>query len=91
MGDTSFDRRLRDLSAGAQPLVRIEAGARQPSALPAGPVHLTAAGRKVLAGAADAVALNGFDRWLGGVYLQAPPGGEPAWRWDPDQGRLKRA
>jgi hypothetical protein len=33
------------------------------------------------------VRLNGIDRWLGGVHLQ---GGEAAWRWDADAGRLAR-
>jgi hypothetical protein len=40
---------------------------------------LTAAGRRVLSGAADQVALNGVDRWIGGVHLH---GREARWRWD---------
>ena len=32
-------------------------------------VALTDAGRGVLDGAADHVALNGIDRWIGGVHL----------------------
>jgi uncharacterized protein DUF1835 len=43
------------------------------------PLELTPAGRAVLAGEADHVALNGIDRWLGGVHLR---GAEAAWRWD---------
>jgi hypothetical protein len=46
------------------------------------PLRLTAAGRDVLAGAADHVALNGIDRWIGGVHLQ---GHEAAWRWHEGQ------
>lgn len=49
--------------------------------LPAGPEdrwRLTAAGADVLAGRADHVALNGIDRWLGGVHLH---GRSAAWRW----------
>ena len=39
----------------------------------------TVAGRRVLWGEADHVALNGVDRWIGGVHLH----GEAArWRWD---------
>jgi hypothetical protein len=39
----------------------------------------TAAGRRVLRGEADHVALNGIDRWIGEVHLH----GEVArWRWD---------
>jgi hypothetical protein len=33
----------------------------------------------VLRGEADQVALNGIDRWVGGVHLQGP---EARWRWD---------
>jgi hypothetical protein len=43
------------------------------------PVALTDAGRRVLDGAADHVALNGVDRWIGGVHLM---GRSPGWRWD---------
>jgi hypothetical protein len=42
-------------------------------------VALTDAGRRVLDGAADHVALNGIDRWIGGVHLV---GRDVAWRWD---------
>jgi hypothetical protein len=42
-------------------------------------LRLTPAGRRVLRGEADHVALNGIDRWVGGVHLV----GETArWRWD---------
>src|SRR5688500_19319846 len=34
---------------------------------------------RVLAGEADHVALNGVDRWIGGVHLQ---GRDVRWRWD---------
>ena len=40
---------------------------------------LTDAGRRVLDGAADHVALNGIDRWIGGVHLV---GRDVPWRWD---------
>jgi hypothetical protein len=42
-------------------------------------VRLTGAGAQVLAGGADHVALNGIDRWIGGVHLR---GRHPRWRWD---------
>ena len=39
---------------------------------------LTADGEAVLNGTADHIALNGIDRWLGGVHVTtASP-----WRWD---------
>ena len=43
------------------------------------PLALTSPGRAVLAGEADQVALNGIDRWIGGVHLS---GREAPWRWD---------
>jgi hypothetical protein len=42
-------------------------------------VHLTGTGARVLAGQADQIALNGIDRWIGGVHLQ---GRHVPWRWD---------
>jgi hypothetical protein len=45
----------------------------------AGTVAVTDTGRRVLDGAADHVALNGLDRWVGGVRLV---GRSVAWRWD---------
>ena len=45
----------------------------------------TAEGEAVLAGEADAVELNGVDRWYGGVHLE---GSEPAWRWNRHDRRL---
>jgi len=56
------------------------ATARTPLLNHNGRYALTDAGRAVLAGEADAVRLNGIDRWLGGVHLSGP---EAAWRWDP--------
>ena len=40
---------------------------------------LTDTGARVLAGHADHVALNGLDRWIGGVHLVGP---DAAWRFD---------
>ena len=40
---------------------------------------LTSTGRSVLDGQVDHVALNGVDRWIGGVHLA---GHRVAWRWD---------
>jgi hypothetical protein len=40
---------------------------------------VTGAGRRVLAGEADHVELNGIDRWVGGVRLH---GAAARWRWD---------
>jgi len=42
-------------------------------------LKLSESGCRVLAGKADAVALNGVDRWIGGVRLK---GRRVRWRWD---------
>jgi len=48
-------------------------------------VSLTDTGRRVLAGKADHIALNGIDRWLGGVHLS---GNQVRWRWDDRSQRI---
>ena len=91
MGDTTFWGRVRDLAAADTPLVTLEVEPHDdPGLLPGGMVTITEAGREVLAGRADAVRINGFDRWLGGVHLTAASGGDVAWRWDASAGRLAR-
>lgn len=67
LGDSIFFDYLRGLAGGAVPLAEPRGEAFAP----------TEAGAEVLAGTADAVALNGIDRWLGGVHLE----GEAPWRW----------
>jgi hypothetical protein len=42
-------------------------------------LRLTDTGARVLAGGVDHVALNGIDRWIGGVHLH---GRHVRWRWD---------
>ena len=91
LGDTVAWSYLTDLGRGPRPLVAQPDGAPLP---PPGDdfVHrsiaLTDAGRAVLAGSADRVALIAFDRWLGGVHLAGPA---PAWRWDAAAERLVAA
>jgi hypothetical protein len=50
-------------------------------------VAITDAGRSVLSGRADRVALCGLDRWFGGVHLR--PGN--LWRWDDETQRIRPA
>jgi hypothetical protein len=77
LGDTwRFDRMTRSLTADT-PLM---------TGRPAGPavdrrteLRLTDVGRRVLDGQEDQVALNGVDRWIGGVHLV---GHLVPWRWD---------
>ena len=65
LGDTWAFAALDRLAAGDVPLLDGQ--------------RLTDAGGRVLRGEADHVALNGVDRWVGGVHLR---GRSVAWRWD---------
>jgi hypothetical protein len=69
LGDDTAFARLEELASGPHPLLTRE-------------LALTDAGADVLAGRADRVALNGFDRWLGGMHLRA---GNGLWRWDAER------
>jgi hypothetical protein len=86
MGDSSWWGHVRPLIEAPRPLLGVH-GPR-PSAwgdpawwhdeVTAPTLSLTADGEAVLNGAADHIALNGIDRWLGGVHVTtASP-----WRWD---------
>jgi hypothetical protein len=76
LGDGFGFRILARLAGARVPLVEAD----PPGEVAAGTrLRVTDAGRRVLAGEADHVALNGIDRWVGGVHLH----GEAApWRWD---------
>jgi Domain of unknown function (DUF1835) len=76
MGDMSFWTIIRRLAGGRRPLVAADL-TPHPGRLPSGTLTLTADGAAVLGGRADHVALNGLDRWLGGVRLTS----ERLWRW----------
>jgi hypothetical protein len=74
LGDTwAFDRIAR-LAAAPTPLLEAAEAVDRHT-----PVRITDAGRDVLAGRRDHAALNGVNRWIGGVRLK---GTNPAWRWD---------
>lgn len=83
LGDTwCFDAMTR-LAQAPNPLLEAE-----PSADPVGPhsrLRLTGIGRRVLDGDEDHIALNGINRWIGGVHLH---GRELAWRWDEGTERI---
>lgn len=76
MGDLSFGMIVRRLAAGPRPLVSADVQER-PGRLPEGTLALTEDGAAVLAGYADQIALNGVDRWLGGVRVTS----DRLWRW----------
>jgi hypothetical protein len=86
MGDATFWTRLEALSRGPHPLVRLN-GRPVGQTLPEGAIDLTDDGRRVAAGEADWVQLDGIDRWLGGVHLIGP---EAKWRWDAARRKLVR-
>lgn len=87
LGDTVFASYLERLSRVSDPLVLLDDGS--PIVVPRGPADsadfwsrrasLTELGRTVLAGREDWIAINGIERWLGGVHLR---GAESPWRWD---------
>ena len=80
MGDSMLYARLRNLSEGAAPLIRIDGDwpSMDDTATDPG-LALTAMGHRVLAGDADWLAVQPQERWMGGVHLR--PGGID-WRWD---------
>jgi hypothetical protein len=77
MGDTTCFGRMDRMAEGPDPLLLLDPPG-QPVRRTTG-VRLTGTGARVLAGQADQIALNGIDRWIGGVHLQ---GHHVPWRWD---------
>jgi hypothetical protein len=76
-GDASVYLRLSGLALGKTPALA-EVGK--------GEYAITDAGRALLEGKADWIALRGgIDTWLGGVHLA---GEQPQWRWDQGRGSL---
>jgi hypothetical protein len=73
LGDSWCYATMTGLATRAHPLLEAEGTIDRHT-----PLRLTDAGRRVLAGEEDHVALNGVDRWIGGVHLTR----ERVWRWD---------
>jgi hypothetical protein len=76
MGDWSFWTIVKRLAGGAHPLVSADVR-READRFPEGTLDITDAGRRVLAGRADHLALNAPSRWIGGTLLSP----QRAWRW----------
>ena len=77
MGDATFWSIMRRLAAARQPLLTITSSdGPSREMLPDAQLELTRTGREVLHGRADHVAINGIDRWMGGVHLI-----DGRWRW----------
>jgi len=90
LGDSTFAWYTQRLSDCGQPLVlhpngtRVVAPARDYQGFWDRTVVLTPFGQEVVRARADAAAVNGIDRWIGGVHLTSAH----HWRWD---GRVGRA
>jgi hypothetical protein len=83
MGDAAFLVHVGALARGPRPLLYVVRHDASPIARDEPldletEVALTQDGEQVLAGQADRIAVNGIDRWLGGVQLR---GSGPVWRW----------
>ena len=76
MGDWSFWTIVKRLAAGPHPLVGADVE-NAADRFPDGTLTITDAGRQVLAGRADHVALNAPSRWFGGTRLSP----QRDWRW----------
>jgi hypothetical protein len=88
LGDWGFASIVDALAVGSTPLLAYEGDAADAEDRDGGMdrrAALTDAGRQVLAGLADAVWMNGIDRWIGGVYLL---GRDIRWRWDDELERI---
>jgi hypothetical protein len=80
MGDLPFFDILRRLASGRVPLLTLDGDDEHE--IRERRIAISAAGRDVLAGRADAVRLNGIDLWRGGVHLTGRD--TSPWRWDAD-------
>jgi hypothetical protein len=92
LGDLGFFHRMDALQNCASPLLHglpnggIAQAARTNMSVEYAhtPIELTDVGHAVLERGADFVALNGIDRWIGGVHLT----NENVWRYNPARGAL---
>jgi hypothetical protein len=77
LGDTTCFGRMGRMAQGPHPLLRLDPPGRPVERTTS--VSITDTGERVLAGQEDQIALNGIDRWIGGVHLQ---GHHVQWCWD---------
>jgi hypothetical protein len=83
--DSSFLALIDELTHAATPLLQASVVHEKDGPIPEGTLSITEAGRAVLGGRADRIALCGIDRWIGGVHLEA---GDRLWRWNPRSATL---
>lgn len=91
VGDTLLSEMLRNFVRAPVPLLQFAEpfeGKFENHEFNRSVLELTEAGRRVVAGKVDHVALNGVDRWIGGVHLE---GRSVCWRWDGRAGKLVAA
>ncbi len=94
MGDSTFWTYLAGLTEGPSPLLETaqNGGFHMPwqsenqQAFREQTLQLTTQGELVLQARADRIALNGINRWLGGVHLESD-----SWRWNRATQRLTKA
>jgi hypothetical protein len=82
VGDTLLLDMLRNFVCAPIPLLRFAEpfeGKVEKNEFAKSILELTEVGRRVLGGKADHVALNGVDRWIGGVHFE---GRHVGWHWD---------
>jgi uncharacterized protein DUF1835 len=89
MGDSNVWLELKSMADVKEPLVLIKnadpnIGEGRNGYITA-TFQLTDRGNETLRSQADFIAINGIDRWLGGVHLH---GNTAAWRWDPARENL---
>jgi hypothetical protein len=77
--DLSLASMAESLARTSPPLLTLTSGRNGTHHALRGSISITDAGREVLAGRRDRIALCGIDRWLGGVHLV---GNSNVWRWD---------
>ncbi len=82
VGDVSLFHLLKGMAGAHHPLL-----SREPATgdFRAATLTVTPLARQMLAGKADHVALNGIDRWIGGVHLERR---RVKWRWDERSQRI---
>lgn len=88
VGDTLLFDMLREFVGAADPLVEFAEPFRgnvNNSQFNGAVLKLSDLGKRVLAGKADHVSINGIDRWIGGVHLR---GKDIRWRWDQASKRI---
>jgi len=82
VGDSLLFDMLRSFVTAKYPLLKFAepyAGRLESWKFNGATLALTDIGRRVLANKEDVIALNGIDRWIGGVHLL---GHQVRWRWD---------